>query len=337
VTAAAATVTANNQTMTAGTVVPALTFATTPNGLAFSTTPVCSTTATASSAAGSYPITCAGGVAPNYTLTYTAGTMTVLTAPPPPPISSGLPVIASLSPMNTAAGSSNLVLTVQGSGFVAGATVLWNGSARTTTFVSTTQLSATILAADLSTVGTADVAIMNPAPGGTSTSYTFSIDSAGTAAGAFTVTPANSTVTVTHGQSTTTAPTFLNLPSGAVVSAVCYNLPVSGYCSYNAGTLTIGTGTNTQAGTYQVLVVWRTGGPSSAFHKLADSTILYGMLGFPIGLLMLHRGSKFRLYALSALSVLLLVLVIGCGGSSSTQKPAVANAQVSTGLTLTVK
>ena len=45
---------------------------------AFSTLPVASTTATSSSKAGTYPITVKGGVAKNYALTYTAGTLTIL-------------------------------------------------------------------------------------------------------------------------------------------------------------------------------------------------------------------------------------------------------------------
>ena len=44
---------------------------------ALTTAPTCSTTATASSPVGPYPITCSGGVAANYTFSYTGGTLTV--------------------------------------------------------------------------------------------------------------------------------------------------------------------------------------------------------------------------------------------------------------------
>jgi hypothetical protein len=44
------------------------------------TTPTCGTTALATSPVGSYPTTCSGGVAPNYTFAYVAGTMTVTPA-----------------------------------------------------------------------------------------------------------------------------------------------------------------------------------------------------------------------------------------------------------------
>jgi hypothetical protein len=44
------------------------------------TQPTCTTTATASSPVGSYPTTCSGGVAPNYTFAFVAGTMSVTPA-----------------------------------------------------------------------------------------------------------------------------------------------------------------------------------------------------------------------------------------------------------------
>jgi hypothetical protein len=330
-----ATVTANNQTMIAGGAVPALTYATTPSGLAFTTTPKCSTTATSSSPAGTYPIFCAGAIAPNYNLSYAGATVTISVAPTIP---NGIPTMASISPMTVTAGSPNVTLTVTGSGFVSGATVLWNGSTRVTTFVSATQLTATILATDLTTVGTADVAVFNPAPGGgSSTSLTFSIDTAAQAPGAFTVSASSSTLSVPHGQNATTSFTVSSLPKGAAVSAVCYDLPAIGYCNYNSGTLTISTGATTPAGTYHVLVVCSSSAVQSSSNKFAGTTTLCGLFGLPIGLLMLYRGRKFRLYGLSLLSVLLLMVATGCGGNSPTQSTPIVPAQVSTTLTLTVQ
>src|SRR5205823_3340701 len=56
-------------------------------------------------------------------------------------------------------------------------TVNWNGSPLTTTFVSSTQLTAIVPAANVATVGTASVTVVNPAPGGgTSNSVTFTIN-----------------------------------------------------------------------------------------------------------------------------------------------------------------
>jgi hypothetical protein len=65
---------------------------------------------------------------------------------------------------------------VTGTNFVAGTQVNWNGSARTTTFTSSTTLKASILASDITAAGTAQVTVANPTPGGgTSGALTFTI------------------------------------------------------------------------------------------------------------------------------------------------------------------
>ena len=71
-----------------------------------------------------------------------------------------------LVPDSAAPGGAAFTLTVNGTGFVSGATLQWNGSARTTTFVSSSQLTAAISSADISAAGTAVVTVFNPAPGG---------------------------------------------------------------------------------------------------------------------------------------------------------------------------
>ena len=87
-----------------------------------------------------------------------------------------MPVVSSLSPASAAAGSAAVTLTVNGSGFVASSGVRWNGAARTTTFVSATQLRAAITAADLATARSVSVTVVTPAPGGgTSGAATFTI------------------------------------------------------------------------------------------------------------------------------------------------------------------
>ncbi|MGH9838638.1 MAG: beta strand repeat-containing protein [Blastocatellia bacterium] len=86
------------------------------------------------------------------------------------------PSVTSLTPVSVAAGSAAFVLTVNGSNFVPGAVVNWNGSARSTTFVSSTQLTAQITAADVANQGIAAVTVTNPAPGGgTSNSLNFTV------------------------------------------------------------------------------------------------------------------------------------------------------------------
>jgi hypothetical protein len=71
-----------------------------------------------------------------------------------------------LVPDATAPGGPGFTLTVNGTGFVSGATVNWNGAVLATTFVSGSQLTATVPAGDIATAGTASVTVVNPAPGG---------------------------------------------------------------------------------------------------------------------------------------------------------------------------
>ncbi len=99
----------------------------------------------------------------------TSNTVTLAVANP-------VPAISGLNPSAVAAGSAAFTLAVLGNGFVPGAVVNWNGSPRTTTFVSSTELRIPVTAADVATVGSASITVVNPAPGGgTSNTFTFTI------------------------------------------------------------------------------------------------------------------------------------------------------------------
>jgi hypothetical protein len=76
------------------------------------------------------------------------------------------PTTTGLSPASAVAGGPGLTLTVNGSGFVTGSVVRWNGADRPTTYVSATQLTAAIPGTDLGVTGTVPVTVVNPAPGG---------------------------------------------------------------------------------------------------------------------------------------------------------------------------
>ena len=78
-----------------------------------------------------------------------------------------------LLPDATKLGGGALTLTVNGTGFVSSALVHWNGSALATTFVSSSQLKATILPSDVAKAGTASVTVVNPAPGGGTSNVVF--------------------------------------------------------------------------------------------------------------------------------------------------------------------
>jgi hypothetical protein len=87
------------------------------------------------------------------------------------------PVITSLSPTSATVGGATFTLTVNGTGFVSTSIVNFNGAAKTTTFVSATQITASILASDIAVVGTFPVTVANPAPGGgTSVAANFAVN-----------------------------------------------------------------------------------------------------------------------------------------------------------------
>jgi len=76
------------------------------------------------------------------------------------------PIASSLSPRSVVAGGSGFVLTVNGSRFIAASVLRWNGVDKPTTYVSATQLQASIGAADIAAVGSAQVTVFNPTPAG---------------------------------------------------------------------------------------------------------------------------------------------------------------------------
>jgi Tol biopolymer transport system component len=90
--------------------------------------------------------------------------------PAPTPTPNPAPSVGSVSPNGAPAGALAFTLTVNGSNFVSSSTVQWGGSSRTTAFVSSTQLQARISAADVATTEKVNVTVVNPAPGGGSSS-----------------------------------------------------------------------------------------------------------------------------------------------------------------------
>jgi hypothetical protein len=85
------------------------------------------------------------------------------------------PTLSSLSPSSAAAGGPAFTLTVNGSGFLNGALVWWNGaSLPTSSSGSGTQLTATVPASFITSAGTANITVVNP-NGPASNALTFSI------------------------------------------------------------------------------------------------------------------------------------------------------------------
>jgi hypothetical protein len=154
------------------------------------------TLAVSSLAAGSHTITVVYGGDGNFSGSTSAALTQTVNNP--------VPSLSSLSPTAAAEGG-NATLTVTGSSFVSGAVVQRNGVALATTYVSGTQLTAALGAADLADEGSLSITVVNPTPGGgASNALTFTVTDA-----ALSATPA--TVHATEGAAFSgTVATFLD-------------------------------------------------------------------------------------------------------------------------------
>jgi hypothetical protein len=100
------------------------------------------------------------------------------------PSSFPVPTITALNPNAMKFGGPDFTMTVTGTNFVqspgnpVNSVVMWNKNNLATTFVSSTQLTATVPAAMVASIGTATVTVVNPSPGGgPSNGVTFTITS----------------------------------------------------------------------------------------------------------------------------------------------------------------
>ncbi len=160
---------ATNQTKTYGAANPAFTvtytgFANGDTEASLTTKPTVTTTATATSPVGSYPLTIAGGASPNYTITYSPGTLTVN------------PAILTVTADNKSRnyGVANPAFTVTYSGFTNGDDV--------------TKLTTAAVAVNSSTTTTAPGSYPITASGAASPNYTFNY-----VAGTLTIVPLTNT------------------------------------------------------------------------------------------------------------------------------------------------
>jgi hypothetical protein len=249
-----------------------------------------------------------------------------------------VPTISGISPAFTNAGGAVFALTVNGSGFIASSTVYWGTSALTTTYVSATQLTAQILAADTAAVGTNAITVQTPAPGGgTSNAWQFEVDSASSGSTAPTITSITETVAA---GSTASYP--VTVPSSVTsVYVTCLNLPTGASCSYSSttNTVTITTSSTTPKGTYQITVVF-----IETVSGAASGFILLPILLLPLGFMRRKLAAK-GIWLSACLGFVLLAtaaLSIGCGsggggGSGSTTPPTTHQVTSSGAVSLTIQ
>src|SRR5207248_4378318 len=217
-------------------------------------------------------------------------------------INNPVPTTTSLSPSSTIAGSPQFTLTVNGTKFVSTSTVYWNGSPLVTTFSSATQLTAIVPAANVAATGTANVTVVNPAPGGgTSNAQTFTINppppvitSSLTATGqvavafSYTITATNSPTSYNAAGLPTglSVNTSTGLISGTPTAAGTYSVTISATNAGGMGTATL-TITINPAPPVITSSLTATGQVGVAFSytiSASNSPTSYNAAGLPTGL-----------------------------------------------------
>ncbi|MGB4861178.1 MAG: hypothetical protein WBO97_01855, partial [Tepidiformaceae bacterium] len=121
-----------------------------------------------------------GGAYSVTTLYNTGGTNVLSLTVGGGPANNPVPTTSLLSPSTVSAGSGAFTLTVTGTGFVGGASVVrWNGATLITTFVDSNTLEAAVPSANALNTGTASVLVFTGTPGGgTSNALTFTVTAA---------------------------------------------------------------------------------------------------------------------------------------------------------------
>ena len=233
------------------------------------------------------------------------------------------PVTGGVNPPVVPTGGAALTLNISGANFVMGSTVLVNGSARVTTFVSSSLLQATLLASDISHGGTLTITVSSPGPGGgLSAAITLPIAD-------YALSAVNSTASITSGQ--VASYTLTIAPSnGAYANPVTFTasgLPAGASASFSSPTVT--PGANPASVTFMISTTARSLAPPVRFPQwpvrpvpvvyLAGLALAFGGIG-------LH-ASKARLRRLAPQFLLATLLVmaaslVACStnsGSASTQ------------------
>jgi hypothetical protein len=184
------------------------------------------------------------------------------------PIASGVPQVTSLNPTHVIAGESGLQLSITGNNFVTQSTVYVNGSNRATTYNSPTSLMATINTNDLTTPGTLQITVVNPQPGGgSSTPDSLYVDTA---------VPTISSISPTNAQAGAANPVFLTVTGSGFLSQYS-NITVNGVplvttvSDSTAASTSLTTASLLPAGINQIRVV--NAGPGGGTSNIATFSV----------------------------------------------------------------
>ncbi len=147
-----------------------------------------------------------------------------------------VPTLSSLSTTNVTGGGAAFTLTGLGSNFVPSSIVRWNGSDRTTTYVSSAELQAAIPASDLASGGNVQVTVFNPAPaGGLTSALSLHVSSFTTAAN-----PSSKSVTAGQSATYTIQVTPQNGTFDSPITFTCTGLPSKCTATFSSTSVTPG-------------------------------------------------------------------------------------------------
>ncbi len=190
---------------------------------------------------------------------------------PTPPSTPGTPSLVSVTPTSITVGAAGAQLTAIGANFTSAATVLWDGKALTTTFVSATQLAAVVPASYLSAVGSANITVQDT--NGTTGAMTLTIS-----APVPSISSINPTQTTAGGLPFTLQVTGANFLSGATIQFNGVALPTTllGTTSLSA---TVPSSAVMTAGSVPVNVLT----PGSGTGPLTSNTVQFTINPLPAG------------------------------------------------------
>ncbi len=266
---------------------------------------------------------------PTDTTDYTTATASVLLTVNAGP-ADYVPTLGTLSPVYTTAGGATFTLTLTGTNFTSGDTAYWGSTPLSTTYVSATQLTASVSASLIASASVVSIAVVNSF--GSSTTLEFIVNPP-YSPNLPTISIATATVSAGGTASYTVTVPFPSSVSS--LSLVCLNLPAGANCSYSSstGTINIVTSSATPSGTHTVTLVFTD----------ATSASLAGMM-LPILLLPLYRArkrlSKFGVWIAGCMAFLLLagsMALSGCGSPVSADNQQTQQLVYATNVTMTVK
>ena len=183
-------------------------------------------------------------------------------------VNNPVPTTTSISPTSRTLGGDAFTLLVNGTNFVSSSVVRFAGSDRTTTFVTSTQLTAAIPASDLTTAGSYEIRVFNPTPGGgLSGPQTFHVTRATTTGVGCMPSSLN------EGQSTTCTATVADSSGGTGATAPngTVSFSTSGGGSFSSSSCTLGSASGTSS-TCSVTYNTTSGGQQTITANYAGNT-----------------------------------------------------------------